>query len=285
MVQQLKPHRGGFLRAFRLGWFIREFLLGRGPYESAKIGPKVGSPQAEIFHEYKMALRRATALDRATRTEEKAARKQKRWIDPENIESLTEKYLDRMPYKATGCRYHSFVVYFSNLQRLGWVEFTGKEERSEFQDNYADAQPRKYFRLTISGKRAGDADWSDPRRTLYPEVPPPSVPRPPLPVPPKEESPSVETPKVSSPKPKVTGSEVSRKWHEAKRRNAALAGKDLDLLSPQFEASQAKEALADYSAVTRTGYADAEEYREARDEAWDAFLDALEDMAAEESEP
>ncbi|MBI4330342.1 MAG: hypothetical protein HY673_03565 [Chloroflexi bacterium] len=167
MTKPLRPARGGFLRAFRLGWFIREFLLGRGPYESTRIDPKTGAPQAQTFYEYKEALRRETALDRAARAEEKMAKEQRRPIDPDNIERLTQRYLDRLPYKATGCRYHSFVVYFSNLQKLGWVEFTGREEPSEFQDNYAAGQPRKYFRLTSAGKRAGDAAWSDPRRTLY----------------------------------------------------------------------------------------------------------------------
>ncbi len=127
MTLALKPKRGGFLRPFGCGWFVREFLLGYGPYGSARINPEAGAPQADIFHHYKMALMRATALDRATRVEEKRARREKRSISPDNIESLAERYLNRMPYKAQGCRYHSFVVYFSNLQRLGWVEPTGKE--------------------------------------------------------------------------------------------------------------------------------------------------------------
>ena len=90
------------------------------------IDPEIGAPQADIFYHYKIALLRATALDRATRKEEKQARREKRPIDPDNIERLTERYLARIPYKSTSCRYHSFVVYFSNLQRLGWVELTGK---------------------------------------------------------------------------------------------------------------------------------------------------------------
>ena len=75
MALQLKPARGGFLRPFGCGWFIREFLLGNGPYGSPKIDPEVGAPQADIFHHYKMALMKATALDRATRVEEKKARR------------------------------------------------------------------------------------------------------------------------------------------------------------------------------------------------------------------
>jgi hypothetical protein len=163
----LKPNRGGFLRPFGCGWFTREFLLGYGPYGSPTIDPDVGAPQADIFHHYKMALIRATALDKATRVEEKRAKREKRPIDPENIEGLTERYLALMPYKAQGCRFHSFVVYFSNLQRLGWVEETGREEPSAFQGHYPPGPPRRYFRLTEKGKSAPDYLWADPRKALY----------------------------------------------------------------------------------------------------------------------
>ncbi len=167
MVELLRPSRGGFLRPFGCGWFIREFLLGNGPYGSPNIDPAVGAPQADIFHHYKMALRNEAALDRATRVDEKRARREKRPIDPDNIENLAKRYLARMPYKAWGCRYHSFVVYFSNLQRLRWVELTGREKASSFQDHYLLGQPRKYFRLTKTGKEASDAAWSNPHLALY----------------------------------------------------------------------------------------------------------------------
>ncbi len=167
MVELLRPSRGGFLRPFGCGWFIREFLLGRGPYGSPRIDPDVGAPQADIFYHYKMTLRNEIALDRATRVEEKRARRLKRPIDPDNIAILARRYLARMPYKAWGCRYHSFVVYFSNLQRLRWVEPTGREKASSFQDHYLLGQPRKYFRLTKAGKEASDAAWSNPLFALY----------------------------------------------------------------------------------------------------------------------
>jgi len=167
VIELLRPRRGGFLRPFGCGWFIREFLLGHGPGGSPQIDSQVGAPQAEVFYHYKTALRQATALDRATRTEERKARGEKRSIDPDRIESLTRTYLARMPYKARGCRFHSFVVYFSTLQRLGWVEATGLEEPSAFQDNYPPGPPRKYFRLTAAGREAGDAAWSNPQQALY----------------------------------------------------------------------------------------------------------------------
>jgi len=167
VVEPLRPARGGFLRPFGCGWFIREFLLGHGPNESPRIDPNVGAPQADIFYHYKTALFKATAVDRATRHEEKQARREKRAISPEEIERLAERYLARIPYKTTSCRYHSFVVYFSNLQRLGWVELTGKEEASGFQDHYPPGPPRRYFRLTDAGKAASEAAWSNPLFALY----------------------------------------------------------------------------------------------------------------------
>ena len=167
MALQLKPARGGFLRPFGCGWFIREFLLGHGPNSSPGIAPKVGAPQANIFYYYKTALIKATAVDKAIQHEEKQARREKRAIDPEKIERLTERYLARIPYKTTSCRYHSFVVYFSNLQRLGWVKPTGQEEPSAFQEHYPLGPPRRYYRLTKAGREAGDAAWANPHLALY----------------------------------------------------------------------------------------------------------------------
>ena len=163
----LKPVRGGFLRPFGCGWFIREFLLGYAPNGSPEIDSRVGAPQADIFYHYKMALRMATAFDRATRAEEKNAKHEKQPINPDNIERLAQRYLGRMPYKAQGCRYHSFVVYFSNIQRLGWVEATGREELSTFQEHYPAGQPRRYFRLTEAGRGASKTALANPYLALY----------------------------------------------------------------------------------------------------------------------
>ena len=163
----MKPSRGGFLRPFGCGWFIREFLMGKGPYDSPVIDPEAGAPQADIFYQYKQALRRVTAEDRAVRHEEKSAKKAKRPINPDNIESLTRKYLERLPYKSRGCRYHSFVTYFSMLQQLDWVEPSGVAEASAFQSNYPPGKPRIYFRLTPKGKSAPDYLWANPRKALY----------------------------------------------------------------------------------------------------------------------
>src|SRR4030065_704210 len=67
MVVRLMPARGGFLRPFGCGWFIREFLLGKGPEGSRVIDPQKGAPQADLNFEYKEGLARATARERAER--------------------------------------------------------------------------------------------------------------------------------------------------------------------------------------------------------------------------
>ena len=167
MVLELKPKRGGFLRPFGCGWFIKEFLSGNGPYGSLVIDPVVGATQSDIFHHYKHTLIRETAMDRAVKAEERKTKKEKRSIEPDRIEELFQRYIARLPYKAQGCRYHSFVVYFSTLQKLRWVEPTGMEEPSQFQDNYPEGQPRKYFRLTTAGMAAPEHLWANPHKALY----------------------------------------------------------------------------------------------------------------------
>jgi len=167
VLEPLRPARGGFLRAFGCGWFIREFLLGHGANGSPRIDTDVGAPQADIFLNYKKALIRETAMDRAVRAEERKAKREKRSINPDRIDELFQRYLTRLPYKAQGCRFHSFITYFSMLQKLGWVEPTGMEEPSEFQDKYPEGQPRKYFRLTAIGMAAPESAWANPHRALY----------------------------------------------------------------------------------------------------------------------
>jgi DNA-binding PadR family transcriptional regulator len=60
-------------------------------------------------------------------------------------------------------------MYFGVLKKLQWVETTGINESSSFQDNYSNAPSRVYYRLTEAGKAAGDELWSNPLFTLYPE--------------------------------------------------------------------------------------------------------------------
>lgn len=167
-VATLRPNKGGFIRAFGCGWFIREFLLGHAPFGAPAIDPAKGSPQADIFYHYKLALFKSYAEDAAVRKEEERARAEKRRISPEKIEELTVYYSERIPYKLVAARYHSFVNYCGMLKRLGWLEEV-TEEPSGPQEYDPHFQPRRYYRLTKKGIDAPDAEWSNPKLILYPK--------------------------------------------------------------------------------------------------------------------
>jgi hypothetical protein len=170
----LRPDKGGFLHPFGCGWFIREFLLGHGPQDSLMIDPKIGACQEDVFYHYKIALHKAYAEDIiGYENEERIKRGLPIYTEAEYMERL-EYYMSRIPYKLVKCRYHSFQRYFHWLKQLGWVEFTGKEEKSSVQENmpnYPQAPPRRFYRLTRKGIEAPDYEWSNPQLTLYPERP------------------------------------------------------------------------------------------------------------------
>ncbi len=167
VTEPLRPARGGFLRPFGCGWFIKEFLLGQGPNGSPKIDPEVGAPQTDIHHYYKQALHRAYAEDMVAWEEEERIRKKLPSLTIEEAEQRTLYYLERIPSKLTRMRYPSFTRYFSHLKRLGYVEKTGKEEPSLIQESYPLAPPRRYYRLASMGRKATTAEISDPIMTLY----------------------------------------------------------------------------------------------------------------------
>ena len=123
MAIRLAPSRGGFLRPFGCGWFIREFLLGNGPEGSTKINPKSGAAQADINYQYKEAMARATARERAERIISRLVLS-KADVTEEEAERIYQRELKRVSRKFTHMRYHSFLMYFGVLKRLGWVEVT-----------------------------------------------------------------------------------------------------------------------------------------------------------------
>ena len=159
------------MRPFGCGWFIREFLLGKGPEGSRAIDPEQGAPQADINYEYKEALARATARERAERIISRMVVSGAD-VTEEDAERIYERELKRVSRKFTHMRYHSFLMYFGVLRRLGWVEVTGQTETSSIQENYPPAPERTYYRLTKKGITAGYELWSNPLFTLYPEVGP-----------------------------------------------------------------------------------------------------------------
>jgi hypothetical protein len=131
VLEPLRPARGGFLKPFGCGWFIREFLLGHSPDGSPKIDPDVGAPQTDIHRYYKEALHRAYAEDMVAWEEEERIRKKLAPLTIEEAEERTTYYLERIPYKLTRMRYASFTRYFSHLKRLGYVEETGTPELTQ----------------------------------------------------------------------------------------------------------------------------------------------------------
>jgi len=166
---ELRPSRGGFLRPFGCGWFIREFLLGKGPEGSRVIEPQHGAAQADINYEYKEALARATARERSERIISRMVLSGTD-VTEEQADRIYERELKRISRKFTHMRYHSFLMYFGVLKRLGWVETTSETEPSSIQDNYPPAPERGYYRLTKEGIAAGEELWSNPLFTLYPEI-------------------------------------------------------------------------------------------------------------------
>ncbi len=172
MVIQLRPGRGGFLRPFGCGWFIREFLLGHGPEGSLKIDPDVGACQEDIFYHYKLALHKAYAEDAVAWENDDRVRAGKGPYTELEYAERVDWHFRRIPYKLVKARYHSFQRYFHWLKQLAWVEATGREEKSSVQEvmpNYPEAPPRRYYRLTKKGREAPDYQWSNPQLTLYPE--------------------------------------------------------------------------------------------------------------------
>ena len=169
MTLDIRPTRGGFLRPFGCGWFIREFLLGNGPEGSRVIDPQQGAPQADINYEYKEALARATAREHAERIISRMILKGSD-VTEEQAQSIYERELKSLSRKFTHMRYHSFLKYFGTLKKLGWVEASSETENSAMQDHYPEAPDRVYYRLTEAGRKATDEEWANPLFTMYPDI-------------------------------------------------------------------------------------------------------------------
>jgi len=145
--------------------------MGNGPEGSRVIDLEQGAAQADINYEYKEALARATARERAEKIISRMVLDGKD-VTEEQAERIYERELKKISRKFTHMRYHSFLMYFGVLKRLGWVEVTGETETSSIQENYPPAPERTYYRLTKKGVEAGDELWSNPLFTLYPEIGP-----------------------------------------------------------------------------------------------------------------
>ena len=143
MVTVIRPSRGGFLRPFGCGIFIRDFLLGRAPFGSPAIDPDRGACQEDIFYHYKGALLRAYAEDAVAYENDERVRRGLAIYTPEEYEERVAYHLKYIPYKLTAARYHSFRRYFHWLKQLEWVEFTGEEEICRTRTFYRDTGEEK----------------------------------------------------------------------------------------------------------------------------------------------
>ncbi len=166
---KLQPSQGGFLRPFGCGEFIRDYLSGQGPHGSSVIDPSRGATQADINSEYRKALAGATARDRAEKIIDRMVRAHQEVSEAE-AEEILQRQLRPLSAKTHSMRYHSFLMYFGVLKKLGWVQPTGEIERSALQDYYEDAPSRMYYCLTGAGMGASDDQWRNPLTTLYPHL-------------------------------------------------------------------------------------------------------------------
>lgn len=305
MVELMRPNRGGYLRPFGAAIFIRDYLAGKGPqYGVDAIDPARGAPQTDIHGAYKSALHRAFAEDAAVRREEQVAGREGRGISTEEIERWTAYYLERIPYKLTKMRYHSFVTYFRLLKALGWVEETGETEPSAIQEYYPPAPPRVFYRLTRAGRVVGIPMLSDPIVTLYgygrekrsprerKYMRPPAPrgyarrraqelgrgisPAPPPPSPPEAPG-EVEVPEAVQ-KRWDTLLERIRGWPTPRPADAERLLRRFVEETGVAPLDNALDRLQEYRDITRAEFETTEEYREARAEAWQEFLDALDEV-------
>ncbi len=166
---RLRPTRGGFLRPFGLGEFIRAYLSGDDTYGACVSDPKHGAPTEDIRSSYKNALLREHAEDMVALAMEKG------------IELSLDEALRRIPHRLTKIRSHSFYRYFHHLEMLRWVELSGEEEGSLIGGSPGAKvektphgttlvevpQPRRFYRLTAKGREAPIEEWRDPLQALY----------------------------------------------------------------------------------------------------------------------
>lgn len=171
MVTGLRPGRGGYIRPFGCGFFIRDFLLGKGPeYGVPSIDPDRGAPQEDVFYHYKVAIHKAYAEDATAWENDRLIKAGKEPYTEEEYAERVDWHFRRIPYKLVKCRYHSFQRYFHWLKQLRWVGKTGEEEAASMQDFYPPAPSRIYYRLSREGRAAPDWEWSRPQLALYPEI-------------------------------------------------------------------------------------------------------------------
>ena len=182
IAEPLKPSRGGFQRPFGCARFIVDFLQGKGPdYSVTSIDPAVGATQNDILASYKLALHLDWVNEQLAWENEARLRKSLPTMNEAEENKRREYWTGCYPLGRCRMRYHSFLIYFGLLKRLGWVEPTGNEEPSVAQEmmalepeeeRRATGQPRIYYRITSAGQQANQEVVSNPLMALYPQFSP-----------------------------------------------------------------------------------------------------------------
>lgn len=115
----------------------------------------------------------------------------------------------------------------------------------------------------------------------------------PAPAPPKEKpvakpapAPPVVSEEVAAEKAEEIVEALEKKWRDAKARNSKLAEADLDELKMRwgYDVEEAREKLQEYKDTARADFESAEEYSEARADAWQEFVDSIGTISKEEEE-
>ena len=90
-------------------------------------------------------------------------------VTEEQAENIHERELKRISRKFIHMRYHSFLVYFVMLKRLGWVETTTETGNSSILLSPDSSRQRggaaRGFRIVVLDETL----WSNPQYALYPE--------------------------------------------------------------------------------------------------------------------
>ncbi|MDO8634907.1 MAG: hypothetical protein Q7R34_01495 [Dehalococcoidia bacterium] len=186
------PERYGSLqpgreRPFGACQFIIEFLKGHTSISGKEgeiaidkpIDPARGAPQVEIVRNYKLALHKYSVRERIMMEEEKRIKKGMLAFTAEEAEERARVLMNR-PMNRCRMRYHSFLIYFGMLKRLGWVEVTmvlspedqkiALTEPSMLQlRNLPEASSRVYYRITPRGMAATEDQVRNPLMALYPK--------------------------------------------------------------------------------------------------------------------
>ena len=210
------------------------------------------------------------------------------------------KALRESEVKRRGGTYSSFFRYFHMLFKLGWVVRTnntapayqrGVEETGVLSD-------KRFYRISQKGKKAPPDDWGHPQSTLYPAYAE------------KGRSGKWYTPSWRGPgRPRkerrrrkgvvITGvplkpevemqivdltSEVEKafaKFEKYKVPNVKGVEKELDRLDVLgIDTTDVREKFEEYTSVSSEDYDTADEYREAKDDAWSEFLSAVDEIDA-----